>query len=264
MKQSTLVLGVVASAVAAASGQSFNIDWGTLDTSPPAGYAAEGLAGVWNTFDAMPDFQRLSLVGLDGLPLNVDVMNIGFDMIDSTDIAGTSGGDEALLDDCFTAMNDPVDGCIFLRFMEPGEYRVILYGIAPDDSSLQSLMRIDQNAEGVVSIGGGWSGVMENGVTYMSQIAIVGTDGRLDVHSDGLTPPFPGTPVRSVLNGMQVVQLGQCEADLTGEGDLNFLDVSAFLGAFGNGDPAADFTGEGDFNFLDVSAFLAAFGAGCP
>jgi len=55
-----------------------------------------------------------------------------------------------------------------------------------------------------------------------------------------------------------------CPADLTGEGDLNFLDVSAFLSAFGSSDPAADFTGEGDFNFLDVSAFLAAFGAGCP
>ncbi|MFK7759058.1 MAG: endonuclease/exonuclease/phosphatase family protein [Phycisphaerales bacterium] len=55
-----------------------------------------------------------------------------------------------------------------------------------------------------------------------------------------------------------------CPADLTGEGDLNFLDVSAYLIAFGNQDPIADFTGEGDFNFLDVSAYLLAFGQGCP
>lgn len=55
-----------------------------------------------------------------------------------------------------------------------------------------------------------------------------------------------------------------CPADLTGEGDLNFLDVSAFLVAFGNQESAADFTDEGDFNFLDVSAFLNAFGSGCP
>jgi choice-of-anchor B domain-containing protein len=55
-----------------------------------------------------------------------------------------------------------------------------------------------------------------------------------------------------------------CPADFTGEGSLNFLDVSAFLTAFGNQDPAADFTGEGSFNFLDVSAFLSAFAAGCP
>ncbi len=55
-----------------------------------------------------------------------------------------------------------------------------------------------------------------------------------------------------------------CPADFTGEGDLNFLDVSAFLAAYGMQDPSADFTGEGDFNFLDVSAFLAAYGMGCP
>jgi len=55
-----------------------------------------------------------------------------------------------------------------------------------------------------------------------------------------------------------------CPADLVEDGQLNFLDVSAFLSAFAAQDPAADFTGEGDFNFLDVSAFLAAFGAGCP
>lgn len=55
-----------------------------------------------------------------------------------------------------------------------------------------------------------------------------------------------------------------CPADLTGEGDLNFLDVSAFLQAFGMMNPVADFTGEGQFNFLDVSAFLQAFAAGCP
>jgi len=55
-----------------------------------------------------------------------------------------------------------------------------------------------------------------------------------------------------------------CPADLTGEGSLNFLDVSAFLNAFGNMDPIADFQEDGNFNFLDVSAFLSAFGDGCP
>jgi hypothetical protein len=55
-----------------------------------------------------------------------------------------------------------------------------------------------------------------------------------------------------------------CPADLTGDGQLNFLDVSEFLSAFGNQDPAADFEADGNFNFLDVSAFLASYGAGCP
>ncbi len=55
-----------------------------------------------------------------------------------------------------------------------------------------------------------------------------------------------------------------CPADLTGEGQLNFLDVSAFLSAYGNMNPVADFEPDGSFNFLDVSAFLAQYSAGCP
>jgi len=55
-----------------------------------------------------------------------------------------------------------------------------------------------------------------------------------------------------------------CLADINGDGDLNFFDVSAFLSAFSAMDSAADFTGDGQFNFFDVSAFLSAFAAGCP
>ena len=55
-----------------------------------------------------------------------------------------------------------------------------------------------------------------------------------------------------------------CPADLTGDGALDFFDVSAFLSAYNAMSPAADFTGDGVFNFFDVSAFLNAFNAGCP
>jgi uncharacterized membrane protein len=63
---------------------------------------------------------------------------------------------------------------------------------------------------------------------------------------------------------MLLVVDNSCPPDLTGEGDLNFLDVSAFLSAFANQDPVADFESDGNFNFLDVSAFLSAFAGGCP
>ena len=55
-----------------------------------------------------------------------------------------------------------------------------------------------------------------------------------------------------------------CPADFTGDGSLDFFDVSAFLTAFGNQEAAADFVDDGSFDFFDVSAFLTAFGAGCP
>ncbi len=61
-----------------------------------------------------------------------------------------------------------------------------------------------------------------------------------------------------------VVPSSSCEADLTGDGDLNFFDISAFLNAFAAEDSIADFTDDGLFNFFDVSAFLNAFNAGCP
>lgn len=60
------------------------------------------------------------------------------------------------------------------------------------------------------------------------------------------------------------VGLEICTADLTGDGVLNFFDVSAFLAAYNAMDPSADFTGDGAFNFFDVSAFLNAFANGCP
>ncbi|PCI09810.1 hypothetical protein COB72_05480 [bacterium] len=55
-----------------------------------------------------------------------------------------------------------------------------------------------------------------------------------------------------------------CDADLNGDGFLNFFDISAFLGFFSAMDPVADFNGDGFFNFFDISAFLVAFSAGCP
>ncbi len=55
-----------------------------------------------------------------------------------------------------------------------------------------------------------------------------------------------------------------CPADLNGDGVLNFVDVSAFVSLFGNGNVMADFNGDGVLNFVDVSAFVSAFGAGCP
>lgn len=63
---------------------------------------------------------------------------------------------------------------------------------------------------------------------------------------------------------IRIVTESSCLADLTGDGVLNFFDVSAFLAAFAASDQVADFTGDGAFNFFDVSAFLSAFTSGCP
>jgi outer membrane protein assembly factor BamB len=55
-----------------------------------------------------------------------------------------------------------------------------------------------------------------------------------------------------------------CPADLNGDGELNFFDVSAFIVAFVAGDLAVDFNSDGELNFFDVSAFIVAYSGGCP
>jgi len=55
-----------------------------------------------------------------------------------------------------------------------------------------------------------------------------------------------------------------CPADLTSDGLLDFFDISDFLNAYTNQEPAADFNTDGRHDFFDVSAFLNAFTTGCP
>ncbi|MGV6815269.1 MAG: GC-type dockerin domain-anchored protein, partial [Phycisphaerales bacterium] len=55
-----------------------------------------------------------------------------------------------------------------------------------------------------------------------------------------------------------------CPADLTGDGQLNFFDISAFLSAFNAQDPVADINGDGVYNFFDVSGYITLFNQGCP
>lgn len=63
---------------------------------------------------------------------------------------------------------------------------------------------------------------------------------------------------------LQVPGAGVCAPDLTGDGVLDFFDISAFLNAFNAQDSIADFDNNGVFDFFDVSAFLNAYNAGCP
>ncbi len=85
--------------------------------------------------------------------------------------------------------------------------------------------------------------------------------GTIVDESLGLDPVFSNNWVSDTDT---ITVLAPCPPDLTGDGQLNFFDVSAFLTAFNAMDPVADFNNDGQFNFFDVSAFLAAFSAGCP
>ncbi|MEX0876692.1 MAG: S8 family serine peptidase [Phycisphaerales bacterium] len=79
-----------------------------------------------------------------------------------------------------------------------------------------------------------------------------------------------GTAVNQGPQGYALVITGAvsesaaCPADLNDDGLLDFFDISAFLAAFSDQDPAADFNDDGLIDFFDISGFLNAFNAGCP
>ena len=107
----------------------------------------------------------------------------------------------------------------------------------------------------VLGIGAGQSGNRSNAVAMSGDTALIGSVNR--------TQAGQSTDIGSA-HVYDISCFLSCVADMNSDGELDFFDVSAFLTAFGDGDPVADFTGDGSFDFFDVSAFLAAFAAGCP
>ncbi len=55
-----------------------------------------------------------------------------------------------------------------------------------------------------------------------------------------------------------------CPADFTGDNQLDFFDLSAFLTALGNEDPSADLNPDNQYDFFDVSTYLTLYQQGCP
>ncbi len=134
----------------------------------------------------------------------------------------------------------------------------------------------------LISSVGDTSSLMTNFVE-VSSLAPAGSsafDAILDDQADGAfaaTYTFRVYNDRSLFVGVTTVEdltlvlsgvVGEgtgCPADFAEPfGELNFFDVSAYLGLFSAGDLAADLNGDGALNFFDVSAFLGAYAAGCP
>lgn len=55
-----------------------------------------------------------------------------------------------------------------------------------------------------------------------------------------------------------------CPADLDFNGELNFFDISLYIGSFNAQVPSADLNNDGVFNFFDISIYIQQFNAGCP
>ncbi len=87
----------------------------------------------------------------------------------------------------------------------------------------------------------------------------VGIDGSIVV----IGTPLDDYPGGFGAGSVSVYSL-PCIADLNGDGELDFVDISLFLGAFGNQGTLADLNGDGQWDFVDISVFLNSYTAGCP
>ncbi len=160
----------------------------------------------------------------------------------STDATAYSQGDTATVS--FDVSND---GC---TASEPTNFAVVFstnQSLDPDDLYVASLP--------LPSLSGMQSINIEESITIPSEL----TPGEYYIAID-----FSASGAGGVEFAADPISVSVCAADFSGDGDLTFFDVSAFLQAFMDGEPGADLNSDGMFNFFDVSAFLTAYQAGCP
>ncbi|MCR9077300.1 MAG: hypothetical protein NXI07_14780, partial [bacterium] len=178
---------------------------------------------------------------------------------------------------CYVTSNinglDVDNGSVWLRSppiditgVEDGVVRLSVWmtGTGPDSMDIEFSGNAGISYTDVMSItstNGSWMDVAidlaaMNPVSNIIQLRISVTDAGADTTVEGGVDAFRISS--------EVCDTSSCPADLTGDGVVDFFDVSAFLAAFNAMDPAADFTGDGSFDFFDVSSFLDAFGDGCP
>ncbi len=126
--------------------------------------------------------------------------------------------------------------------------------------------------------GGSWETIWENDFsTSMSESSWTSVSydisGMADDQSDVRVRWIMGTTDTSVVyHGWNIddivfegiTEISACRPDYTGDGELDFFDISAFLTLFSAEDPLADYNGDNEFDFFDISSFLMDLNAGCP
>lgn len=164
MRSTILVMVATACAVPHVFGQSLNIDYGNAAGSPPADYAAAGLPGVWNALTAGSGVTQ-HLVGLNGDGVVATVVHSHVSPVAVAD-PGTSGPDEALLDDGLPGLGD-VAFTIQFQGLISGLYEVTTYAWTPANPEDATLVIVDDSYGGGLVAGGPWPGGLQEGITHV-------------------------------------------------------------------------------------------------
>lgn len=249
--------------------QSFNIAIGPTTAQPSSSYSAAGLPGHWNALPAVHSSFTHNLRDISHVVTGVRLYQYGgTELIDASG-GGIEGEDGTLLNHYLITYTPALETCVFLDFLQPGEYEAIIYGWMPNNPDAFAYTNCDEEPGNPHKyVGGGWSGSHEEGVTYSIHYAIVGANGRLRLHS-GIVPG--GEPsIGAACNGVQVRKLPpRVPADLNCDGLKNGRDVDAFVRAMTS--PSAyravyptcnvlngDMNASWSVTSADVPAFVAA------
>lgn len=163
-------------------------------------------------------------------------------VVDANDIdyVCANFGDWTDLDDAvFIDLSADMNGDLLVDFDDVTEIVVEILGTQIGDVNLDGV--VDQldldTAQANLGQSGGWA--------------------MGDVNCDGVIDAGDLAIIQAAIGG-------DCLADFNNDNNVNFFDVSDFITAFNNQEPAADVNNDGLFNFFDVSDFISAFNAGCP
>ena len=193
---SALVLGLFLAAAGAASGQSFNVDYGSGYGSPSDAYgAAARQPGVWNTLTGL-EAEPVPLFDVEGRPTTVVIVpSLPFGE-SRTDLPALSGDEHALLDDYFDIHSTP--STFEIRGLAPGGYALYTYAFAPDAGYYRTIVGV--GGRRTVIVGGAWPGALVEGVTHARHVVGVAPGRPLTVTLLGIG--------HGTLNGFQIVRLG--------------------------------------------------------
>jgi hypothetical protein len=160
--------------VASAEAQSFNIDLGSglAGTIPTPAYgAAAGQPGDWNDVPANGN-QLLNDLSGAATTVNINALataNFFFNNV------GTSGDDEALMDD----IHD-LPTTLTVTGLAPGAYTIYTYAWAPDDPMHITNVVVAGSPSPLQTCGGLWPGAHQLGITYVTHTLVIGP-GQTDL-----------------------------------------------------------------------------------
>lgn len=232
-RSSVVACAAVLSVTAPAAAQPFNVDIG--DPGSPAGVptsayrAAAAQPGTWNAVPA--GSVGFPLVDLAGGTTLVTLTNVGGGADFAFNNAGTTGDDQALMDDLQDVGG--VGGTTMWTFngLANGAYDVYTYAWAPDDPTFVAEVIVAGSPDPPQLVGGVWPGGHVLGVTYAVHQVTVGA-GTIIVTVN--TNSGFGS-----VNGIQLVT-ATCDWDLDNDGNVGVGDLLILLANWSNPYDVAD------------------------